>query len=126
MSSRPDVMPAAVRRSCVNCETSSPMPPKTPQMKDRLRPNMIEEPRPMSPLTASPPAYVRSPTTRPIATSAVHRAATFSTATRKRARGSDSRRSIEPRSSSPRSMPVEARIGQMHTTRMVSPYFHVA
>ncbi len=62
----------------------------------------------------------------PIAASAVHIATTFSTAIRARPRGSESRRSIEPRSSSPRSMPVEARMGQMHTTRMVSPYFQVA
>ncbi len=54
ISSRPDEMPAAVRRSCVNCETSSPMPPKTPQIRERLRPNAIEAPNPISPFTASP------------------------------------------------------------------------
>ena len=73
-----------------------------------------------------PPPKTARPMSRPIASSAVHIAASFSTATRVRLRGSESSTSIAPRSSSPRSMRLPARSGHIAMRNMKIPILNVA
>ena len=61
-----------------------------------------------------------------IANSAVHIAASFSSATRTRPRGTDSSMSSDDRSSSPRSIRLAARSGQMPMRKMKMPILKVA
>jgi len=110
----------------VNCEIRSARPPNTAQINARFKPKSRPSPRPKSAPNFLPPANATSPIKTPITSSAVHIAASFSSATRNLGRGSERSTSMEPRSSSPRSIRLPARSGQIAIRKMKMPILNVA
>ena len=98
----------------------------TAQISARFRPKSNPLPRPKSAPNFWPPAKTISPINKPIASSAVHIAATFSNATRNRGRGTESRTSSVLVSSSPLNMRLAASSGQTAIRKMKMPILKVA